>query len=160
MRISVSSVSRFEPCEFPSRVDRLPLSLSLHHLCFCLSSLSLCLPPDSLLFVRPFICTWPNLHRLFPEGHIKTPEFPPLRSLSVFRRRRLCLRAGRCATLPPLSPPLSLFQTALVKPFRIFYVCLRSPRLRSTNGLRVGGLGSCGKAVLSCNRLDKVRVFG
>lgn len=84
LRISVSSVSRFEPCEFPSRVDRLPLSLSLHHLCFCLSSLSLCLPPNSLLFVRPFICTWPNAPPPVFRGPHQNPRVPAaLQSFSV-----------------------------------------------------------------------------
>lgn len=147
MRISVSSVSRFEPCEFPSRVDRLPLSLS--SLCFCLSSLSV---PAARLFA---FCPSLHLHvakrsaACFSEGHVKTPEFPPLRSLPVFHRRRLsaaalllfhyfctpsrrCLRAGRCATRrrrPP--PPAFSFSDSSCKTFQALsgsFMCVYVPR--------------------------------
>lgn len=140
-RISVSSVSRFELCKFPSRpsvaffffASSLLLPFIFEYAFYFLFFL-FCLPHSR--FCLSFHLHVPNLDGVFSRGPHQNAVFrrqhpsPPCCSIS--------LHAG--PWLPPRWKVRDVPHTVSVNlsgPFKIFYVCLCSPRLGSTNGLRV-----------------------
>lgn len=125
-----------------SLIDRPSLSLSLHHLCFSLSSSHL----FSIFWPAPPAFSLP-VHAAHSRFLSATPEPKVTAALQCFtvnisrpccsislQAKPHCLDTGRCANLCPL---LSL-SVNLGGPFETFYICLCFLNSGGTDGLREG----------------------